>query len=64
MKVGEKLGVYVREHGIMNKFLAEKVGVTDSKMSFILNGRQEITPIELYRACKALDVPMEQFCEE
>lgn len=64
MKVGERVGVYAKEHGIMNKFLAEKAGVTDSKMSFILNGRQEIGCIELYNICQALGVPMEQFCKE
>ena len=64
MKVGERIGVYVREHGIMNKFLAEKAEVTDQKMSLILNGKQEIGVIEYYKVCNALNVPMEQFIEE
>ena len=64
MKVGERIGVYVREHGIMNKFLAEKAEVTDQKMSLILKGKQEVGVIEYYKICKALNVPMEQFIEE
>ena len=54
---------YAEEHGIRNKFLAAKVGVTDSKMSFILHERQKIGCIELFKLSEALGVPMETFFE-
>lgn len=64
MTVGEKVGNYAREHGVMNKFLAEKAEVSDAKISLILNGKQEIGVIEYYKICQALSVPMETFLED
>lgn len=64
MTIGEKVGIYAKEHGIMNKFLAEKAEVTDAKISLIFKGKQEIGVIEFYKMCQALNVPMETFLED
>ena len=64
MTIGERIANYTRDHGVMNKFLAEKAEVSDAKISLILKGKQEIGVIEYYKICKALNVPMEQFIEE
>ena len=63
-KVGERVRIIAKSRGVTNKFLAEKAGVTDSKMSLILNGKQEIGCLELFRISEALHVPMKEFCRE
>ena len=64
MTLGEKIKVYADEHGIMQKFLAEKAEMSTSQMSSILNGKNNINVIQYYNVCKALGVPMEYFVEE
>ena len=64
MTIGERIKEYADSKGIKNRFLAEKAGVSDSKMSRILNGESNITVIEYFYICKALGVPMEHFLEE
>lgn len=64
MTIGQKIRDYADEHGVMNKFLAEKAEVTNTKISLILNGKQEIGLIEYYKICQALNVPMETFLED
>ena len=64
MTIGEKIKAYANSKGIKNTYLAEKAGVTDSKMSRILNGEREINVIEYYCICQALDVSMEYFVEQ
>ena len=61
MTIGERIKKYSDSKGVKNRFLAEKAGVTASTMSKILNGQREISVIEYYGVCKALDVPMEFF---
>lgn len=64
MTVGERIKEYIQERGIMQRFLAEKAGIDDSKMSKILNGARDIGLIEYYKVCQALGVPMETFVKE
>ena len=64
MEIGEKIKAYVDEHGIMQKFLAEKAGITPSQMSLVMSGQRTLNVIEYYNICKALNVPMEYFMEE
>jgi plasmid maintenance system antidote protein VapI len=64
MTIGEKVKEYVQERGIKQRFLAEKVGVDDSKISKFLNGTQDIGVLEYFKLCEALDVPMEKFIKE
>lgn len=63
MTIGEKIKAYADSNGIKNRFLAEKAGVTDSRMSRILKGQLDINVLEYYYICKALDVPMDYFME-
>lgn len=62
--IGVNIKKYAQEHGIMNRFLAEKAGVPDAKMSLILNGKQEIGVLEFFKICEALNVPAENFVKE
>lgn len=61
MSVGAAIGSYLKENGIKQTFLADKVGMPDAKMSAIINQGQRIEVVEYYKICKALDVPFEKF---
>ena len=64
MSVGKKIKGFIDERGIKQSFLAERIGVSQSIMSKMLNEDYTITAIHYYGICKALGVPMEQFFEE
>lgn len=61
--VQKRIKDYLTEHGIKQGFLAEKLGVTDSIISAMLNGNRNIDCIEYFEICRALDVPLETFFE-
>lgn len=42
MKTYEKLGRAIDESGLKQKYIAEKVGVSEQVLSGMLNGRQKI----------------------
>lgn len=62
--LGAQIKRYLDENGIKQTFLAQKIGTFDSTMSDILSGKRNITAVEYYQICKALNVPMEKFIEE
>jgi DNA-binding Xre family transcriptional regulator len=45
---------YVQDNGIMQKFIAERTGLSPVKVSNILNLNQKMTADELELFCKAL----------
>lgn len=60
--VGAKIKAYLVENGIKQTFLAQKAGLTDSRVSDICNGSaQRIDCIEYYKICKALNLDLEYF---
>ena len=61
--VGKRIGEYLKNNGIMQAFVAEKVGIPKSKMSDICTKGTRIDCITYYKICKVLDVPLEKFLE-
>jgi transcriptional regulator with XRE-family HTH domain len=61
--VGEKIGQYLIENGIKQSFIAEKVGLTTTQMSDIINRGRRIDCVEYFKICKVLNVPYEFFME-
>ena len=62
--VGLKIKEYLEENGIKQSFVAEKVGITPSRMSEIVNKQNKIIDCVLYyKICKVLNVPLELFLE-
>lgn len=61
--LGEKIKNYLVEHGIKQRFLAEKLELPDSVISDMLNGFRKIDAVEYYQICKALRVSLEYFFE-
>lgn len=54
MNVQKRIADYVQNHGIMQKFIAEKTGLSSVKVSNILNLNQMMTADEFEKFCKAL----------
>lgn len=59
--LGEKIKNYLIEHGIKQRFLAEKLELPDPVISDMLNGQRKIDAVEYYQICKALRVSLEYF---
>lgn len=62
--VGKRIGQYLTDNGIMQSFVAEKAGISKSKMSDICNKDRSIDCITYYKICKALNTPLEQFLKD
>lgn len=61
--VGVAIKEYLEKNGIKQAFVAEKVGITSSQMSYICNGRQSIDCVIYFKICRALNVPLDLFFE-
>ena len=62
--VGKAIGEYLKEKGIKQTYLAEKIGVTPSVMSDICNKSKRIDCLVYYKICTVLDVPYDFFIEK
>ena len=62
--VGAKIKEYLQEHGITQKFVAEKVGLTSSQMSDICAKGRNIDCVTYYKICRVLNVPLEEFLKD
>lgn len=61
MTTGELIKEYIDERGIKQTKLAANVGVSNQKMNYILNGKQEIT-FKLYESiCDVLNEDLYKF---
>jgi transcriptional regulator with XRE-family HTH domain len=61
--VGSKIKEYLDNNGIKQTFLAKETGISDSRISKILNQGVSIDCVDYYRICKALNVPLGSFLE-
>lgn len=61
--VGKRIGQYLKDHGITQSFVAEKVGIDKPRMSDICTKGRSIDCVLYYKICKALNVPFETFLE-
>lgn len=61
METNKKLNDYLKGHGISQAFLAEKLGISRTRMSMMLNGKRKMTADDLIKICKILKVSPEAF---
>ena len=59
--VGKRIQQYIKDNGVKQTYLAERVGITDAKLSCIVNGQRDIDCIEYAKICKALGVDYGEF---
>lgn len=61
MEANKKINDYLKEHGISQTFIAEKLGISRTRMSMMLNGKRKMTADDLIKICKILKVSPEMF---
>lgn len=52
---------FIDESGLKQKAIAEKSGISESKLSLILTGKRGCDVDEYARICKAIGVPLTKF---
>lgn len=63
-RLGRSIRAFMRENGINQTFVAERLGVTESTLSRILSGNRKLTAIEYFNLCDAVRVDLSYFWEE
>ena len=63
MSIYQKVRAYIEEHGIKQKVVAEKAGISAVTFSAIMNGKRTLYAEDLRAICMALNVPPETFIE-
>lgn len=61
MTVGERIKIYLSEHGLKQNYIAERIGITNAKLNLSLNGNRKIPLDEYARICEVLGVPADTF---
>lgn len=61
--IGAKIKQYLEDNGIKQSFVAEKIGITKQKMSYICSGN-DVDCITYYKICKVLNIPLETFLKD
>jgi plasmid maintenance system antidote protein VapI len=64
MNVQAKIAEYVQNNGIMQRFIAEKTGLSDVIVSNIINLKRKMTADEFVLFCKALNKQPNDFIVE
>ena len=58
---GQKISEYLKENGIKQKWLADRIGVTETQMSNFLNSKATLSAELLFQICSVLGVSSEEF---
>lgn len=61
--VGNNIKEYLTQNGLKQTYLADKLGISSSKMYDICNRDKGIDCVLYYKICKVLNVPYEFFIE-
>ena len=54
--IGAYLKAYMKEKGIKQSFIAEKINLSPQILGAMLNGQRKIEVSEYFRICEAIDV--------
>lgn len=63
MKVYEKVRAYIEHHGLKQKVVAEKAGISSTTFNAIMNGKRTMYAEDLRAVCLALNISPELFVE-
>ena len=61
--IEQKVKKILKEKGIQQKFLCEKVGISDSLFSLSMNCKRKLQATELISICLYLDIDLNSFKE-
>ena len=62
--VAKSIGEYLRENGIKQTWLADRLDVPATTLNGIINGRTEMKADMFISICRILNVPPETFAKE
>ena len=60
--VAKKLNEAINASGMKQKFIAEKVGISEQALSAMLNGRQKIDVITFFGIAETIHMTPDQIC--
>ena len=61
--IAEKLRAAIDARGMKQKFIAEKVGISETALSVMLNGNQKIDVEVFFRICTVLQMTPDEICD-
>lgn len=61
MLMYERVRDYIDERGLSRRIIAANMGVTESKLSLILNGKRKLTVDDYESMCRAMAVDPARF---
>lgn len=61
MKSYERIKQYLEDNGIKQKYIAEKTGIQENKLSLTLNGQRIMTADELIKIIYVLNLDANKF---
>ena len=64
MSVDQKIQLYLKKHGIKQKYISDRCGWSKQKTSSIINGKKKLAADELASICEAINVPYDYFYRE
>jgi len=62
--VAKSIGEYLRENGIKQTWLADRLDIPATTLNGIINGRAEMKADMFISICRILNVPPETFAKE
>lgn len=60
--IAEKLAAAIDARGMKQKFIAEKVGISETALSMLLNGKQKIDVEVFFKICMVLQMTPDEIC--
>ena len=60
-EIGRRIGSYLKLTGRKINWFGDQMGWNGEKASSIVNGKRQIGLMEFHKACRVLNVPVEQF---
>lgn len=61
MQMSERVKRYINENGLSQKLIAANMGIQESKLSLILNGKRRMTVEDYEGICRAIAISPAQF---
>lgn len=62
--IAKNIGEYLKENGIKQIWLADRLGIPATTLNGILNGRAEMKADMFISICRILNIPPETFANE
>ncbi len=62
--LGTRIREHIHERGLKFGAIADKAGISTNVFSAMLNEKRKITAEEYFDICRALNVPLNEFCQK